>query len=468
MHMKYCPNRDCPYAVRHREPGEYRDEATACTDCGAELVAELPSWVRPAPATEGTLAIRLAWTVLAPALVVGLANRLILPGLDRDLIESFLGEFASTVNVSPFALGLTPMISAFLFVELAAALVPSWRPLRHGGPAGRGRLLVATTWLAFAFVSFQALNMAVYLRKTDVLERSSGFSALLVVLTLVGGTFALVALAPLLDRVALGGGYSLLVTGLQAASALPPLLALSTRPRSLVILVAVAAGSVLFLRWRPVGALPLPVCGLVPLQWGGGLVAAGLSLAGSGIGPRWVRWLGEQPAPAALALALAVTAGLAVGLGFLFNLPSKVAAFGADARPRVERAVVFSTGFVLAVALVSGLIWEEVTVADTLSLIPLIAAVALVLDVIDEAQAVRRHGTLVAVWPEHRLYAVGSALEALERQGIPGLARSAHQRALWHFFAPYIPVQILVPRERAQEAAALLHEHFLGAAPLVA
>jgi hypothetical protein len=31
---------------------------------------------------------------------------------------------------------------------------------------------------------------------------------------------------------------------------------------------------------------------------------------------------------------------------------------------------------------------------------------------------------------------------------------------LWHFFAPFIPIQIMVPRERAEEAGTLLLDHF--------
>jgi hypothetical protein len=87
---------------------------------------------------------------------------------------------------------------------------------------------------------------------------------------------------------------------------------------------------------------------------------------------------------------------------------------------------------------------------------------AVLLDVIAEARALRRHGPLVAVWPEHRVRAVDEALSVLERAGIPALARSVHHRTLWHFFAPFIPIQLLVPAARGEEASRLLHEHFLA------
>lgn len=170
------------------------------------------------------------------------------------------------------------------------------------------------------------------------------------------------------------------------------------------------------------------------------------------------------PYPAAITLTL--TAGFAVGFGFLFNRPSKVAAFGPDATGRVLR-----TGYVLGLGILGWFIARQPGLVswfepgfEPLSLIPLVTVVAVSLDVIAEARAVRCHGELVSVWPEQRLYAVEGARHALDRSGIPSLARSVHQRVLWHFLAPFIPIQIMVPKERAEEAGQLLLEYFRAAA----
>ena len=118
-----------------------------------------------------------------------------------------------------------------------------------------------------------------------------------------------------------------------------------------------------------------------------------------------------------------------------------------------------SAVYVLGLAMLGWFLGRQLDLPSSI-LVPLVAVVAVVLDVVAEAAAIRRHGGLVAVWPEHRLYAVDGALAALERGGIPSLARSVHQRVLWHFFAPFIPIQIMVPRERAEEAGTLLLDHF--------
>jgi hypothetical protein len=41
---------------------------------------------------------------------------------------------------SIMALGVWPLLYGYLLVEFAALLVPAWRPLRVGGPAGRAKL----------------------------------------------------------------------------------------------------------------------------------------------------------------------------------------------------------------------------------------------------------------------------------------------------------------------------------------
>jgi hypothetical protein len=83
-----------------------------------------------------------------------------------------------------------------------------------------------------------------------------------------------------------------------------------------------------------------------------------------------------------------------------------------------------------------------------------VVATAVVLDLAGEWRF-RRRGTIGGVAQLHRLGDVELAMAELERLEIPALARSRHFRALYHVFAPFAPVEILVPAadaERAREA----------------
>ena len=282
--------------------------------------------------------VRIALALLVPLLVVRLGPQLPLPRLDRGQLASTLGDYSARVNLSVFALGLNPILSAFWLVELAALCVPRWRSLRTGGPSGRGRLLRATYWLGLALAFAQALGVAVYLERLGALEADPRLSRLIVALTLVAGVSLLVLAARFLDEAAVGGGFSLLVTGFACASLLPFREALrASAPLVAGALLLTVLGTVFVLRWRPVdgggkpSALPLPACGLVPLQWSAAFLAGAIVAAEYGIWPESLRAFAAGQDAGALALGLTLTAGLAVAFGFLFNRPSKVAAFGPDA-----------------------------------------------------------------------------------------------------------------------------------------
>jgi preprotein translocase subunit SecY len=481
--MKYCPNPQCPYALRHHEGQEYRDYVAACTDCGTELVAERPIWPRPSvPNAQGRAVwLRLALTLLAPPLVLWLHAAPFVPRLNRSGFE--------IQGVTVFGLALWPVFIAFIVVEASALLWPRWRPFRNGGPVARARLLRAALKLGVGFASLQGLTIALYLEGWGFLEPDPRLSRLVVVLSMVAGVCVLVWFAHLLDWFALGGGFSVLALAFSLPSldrwaeswrwlgAAEPLETTMTVAGLLVAGVA----TFIVLRRRLPGAqgkpssIRLPACGVIPFRYGAGLrmIPSVLAMASLGqVDARWLRVL-LRPAnvEANLVFRLFVTGVLAVGFGFLFNRPGRVAALEVKgpgispqaplkvAREQVVRAIAWSAAYVLGVALVGGLL-ERASGVRGLDFVPAVMLVAVGLDVAAEVQARRRYGELVPVWPEHRLYAVDGALALLQRAGIPCLARSVHHRALWHFFAPFIPIQIMVQPPRAEEASRLLHEHF--------
>src|SRR5437868_3505449 len=94
--------------------------------------------------------------VLVTAVAVSVswaAQRLILPGLEGWKLEGF--KAADLANLSVVALGLSPAISGFVLVELAALLVPPWRPLRTGGPDGRAALRRAALVTSLVLAAIQ-------------------------------------------------------------------------------------------------------------------------------------------------------------------------------------------------------------------------------------------------------------------------------------------------------------------------
>jgi hypothetical protein len=406
-----------------------------------------------------------------------------LPGVNFDAARTQETLASDATRLSPFALGLVPFLASFVWVELAALAVPRWRPLRIGGPEGRARLHSAVRRLAYAVCVVQAIALTVYLQRLDILEPGR-LVFLGAILSVVAGTLLLVLLTQLLDRHGLGGGFSLMC----AAFFLPELWNAAVDVQywaqvwsggidlALWTLVGVVFGSILFLRLRIRQAeglaLPvrLPACGLVPLT----SAASWLSFL-SVLGSYWQYEPLQDLLVGDAGTIRNVTLVFVLGLlfGALFNRPSKVRmargvtppashAFE-DTRLAVAKAVLASTGFVVALQLIERRVGAALGDLPLIGVVPLVMFAAVGLDVREEWRAIRKHGELAAVWPEHRVYAVDKALLALENAGIPAFPRAVHHRTLWHFFAPYIPVVIMVPKSKSEEAGAILRAKMLAA-----
>jgi hypothetical protein len=86
----------------------------------------------------------------------------------------------------------------------------------------------------------------------------------------------------------------------------------------------------------------------------------------------------------------------------------------------------------------------------------MVVLTALILDLIAEWRFRRLFPRASSAWPIHRVHAVAPALVVLERAGIPAHPRSLRQRTLYQFFGPEVPIDLMVPAEKLEEARALL------------
>lgn len=441
-------------------------------DRGGEPAGRAP-WLRAA-VTAGGLGL------------IGVARNIGAPGLGADVPEFFGGAQLSIVG-----LGLAPVIAAFIAVELVALAIPRLRAARHD-PARRGRLNAAAAIVAAAL----AVGMALLLRRwiaglnAWALMAEPGLRpALLMVLTMAAGAMFLMAVAGQISRHGLGNGYAVVIGGAaiwealaawrrisgQAVAAVPfptpapPAFATPVVGEIAVYALAMVAAAAVtaWIFRRPRGAVPRPTAGIVPLPHPGFLAAAITTATIAGLGPwRLFRLadlsLATNPLPL---LYLGVVAVLGVGLSLVFvggarpgstrALPS--AGQRAERRRDLVRAIAASVAFLLAVG---GLELAISRYAAPLYLggpVIAVVATAVVLDVVGEWRFRRRHGAVVAAWPLHRLDDVDLALGELERGGIPAFARSRHFRALYHLFAPFSPVEILVPAADAERAGEVCH-----------
>ncbi len=89
----------------------------------------------------------------------------------------------------------------------------------------------------------------------------------------------------------------------------------------------------------------------------------------------------------------------------------------------------------------------------------LVALVAVGMDLARELRAVVRSGRQRALRVVHRLEDADALSAALGTAGIDSALRGAHHRALYQFFAPFIPVGVLVAEADAERAEVVAAEH---------
>jgi len=432
---------------------------------------------------------RPPWRALAVTLAAPIAlyfsTALVLPGVNRDE----LAGLPATDAFGPFALGLAPLVIAFILVELLAAAVPRWRVARLT-PAGRrvlGRVVVV---VAIGLALAQAIWVA---RTLGTLDTPRGMSPLaattrgsraLIVLSLIAGTLILGLVAGVVSEYGLGNGFSVLIgSGLVIEAdrwiSTHPHPGLGTAEIALIVIAAVCVVAVVGwvvahrvaddprAKGERAAPIPMPVAGLLPLWWVGATTTV-LTLAYSlGIDvPRWT--FSELDAVTASPVtrgALAVV--LTVGLGWLLVRPGAQARItarmtGAAIAPPT-RAWVMATGAsvmaVLVVYLLGFLIEGVLPHVPAFSVIPIATITVVVLDVVDDWRA-RRRADLVGVWPIHQVGMAEVAAGQLARAGITTHLRNRRHRSLLHVFGPFVPIEVMVPADRASEAKAIMRDVF--------
>jgi hypothetical protein len=422
--------------------------------------------------------VRALVTVIACG-VAWAAQGLLLPGLETWKLTSV--KMTDLTSLSVVALGLSPALSGFWLVELAALLVPPWRRLRTG-PEGRAALRRSALIATLAIASVQGWFIVRWLESTALLRGGSLLaepgpgSQLLITVTLVAGTCFLLALTWLIDRYGLGNGFSMLLASGLALPVGAQLYARIARDLEagdleakqvflVVVLVAMtiaATAWVLTLHKKTQSPLRHPTSGLVPYWMAATLLLIPSQLAVLG----WSGAAGLVPPPGSVAFSLTklvLAALLCVGFSRLFNGRARLAeVLGPDADvAALVRAATFRTvAYVVAICAIDALLVNARLIAVDVGLVIVLTAVAI--DLATEWRARQLHDDLVAVWPLHQVALVGAALDALAGANIPAHARGAHHRALLQVFGPFVSIDLLVPAARAADAQRVLTALLVG------
>ncbi len=173
---------------------------------------------------------RLLYT-LGMLLVYRIGIFVTVPGVDREIMENYirygqsglLGLFdlfsgGAVSQMSIFALGVMPYISASIIFQLLAVVVPALERLKKEGDAGTRKINQYTRYATVGLSVIQAISIAVWLESlsdnagTENLLSSGGMLfRFLTVISLTTGTLLLMRMGEQITDRGIGNGISLII-----------------------------------------------------------------------------------------------------------------------------------------------------------------------------------------------------------------------------------------------------------------
>ncbi len=137
-----------------------------------------------------------------------------------DLVNLFSG--GALLQLSIFALGIMPYITASIIVQLLRVVIPHFDTLYQEGQAGQAKLTQYTRYLTIGLAILQSTTLVTVARSGALFPNSSGlcgklipndswYAILLMVITMTAGTGLIMWMGELITERGIGNGMSLLI-----------------------------------------------------------------------------------------------------------------------------------------------------------------------------------------------------------------------------------------------------------------
>ncbi len=134
-----------------------------------------------------------------------------------QLLNLFSG--GALLQLSVFALGIMPYITASIIIQLLTVVIPRFEQLKKEGQAGQGKLTQYTRYLTIALAVLQATGIVAMADRGQlfgncpdpIIPNSTVFTLAVVVITMTAGTAVIMWFGELITERGIGNGMSLLM-----------------------------------------------------------------------------------------------------------------------------------------------------------------------------------------------------------------------------------------------------------------
>ena len=152
-----------------------------------------------------------------------------LPGVNREALATGLDTSGNAItglfgvftggafnNLSVFALGIMPYITASIVMQLMTVAIPRLQELAKEGDTGQQKITQYTRYFTLVLAAIQSLAMVLFFRSGSVfpgvLTEATVIDLYLIWLTLTTGTMLIMWLGELISQRGLGNGISLIIS----------------------------------------------------------------------------------------------------------------------------------------------------------------------------------------------------------------------------------------------------------------
>jgi preprotein translocase subunit SecY len=134
-----------------------------------------------------------------------------------QLLNLFSG--GALLQLSVFALGIMPYITASIIIQLLTVVIPRFEQLKKEGQAGQGKLTQYTRYLTIALAVLQSTGIVAMADRggllgncpNPIIPDSDIFKLAIIVITMTAGTAVIMWLGELVTERGIGNGMSLLI-----------------------------------------------------------------------------------------------------------------------------------------------------------------------------------------------------------------------------------------------------------------
>ena len=167
---------------------------------------------------------RILFTFLM-LIVIRIGSELPIPGVNGSVFQDWFSNNSSDglgfvdaitggsfLNMSVFALNITPYITSSIIMQLLTIAIPKLEELQRDGEEGRKKIVEITRYLTIALGLIESVAMTIGFYRNNYLDDKSPLTVIMVITSITAGSAVLMWIGERITEKGIGNGISIVLT----------------------------------------------------------------------------------------------------------------------------------------------------------------------------------------------------------------------------------------------------------------